>query len=114
MSIDAQFDAIEQEIEAIQDGLETCRRAIVASRAAIWLGGLTIVLALTVISALLTPIVLFAAITAMIGGTVWFGANKSTREELQSRLASVNQRKAQLFDVVAARNGWRDMTSTIH
>lgn len=114
MSVDAEFDAIEQEIDALQDELDTCRRAIVVSRAAIWLGLLTIVLGLTVVAALRTPTIFLGAIAAVIGGIVWFGANTSTREELEGRLAAVNARKSRLFDEVAARNGWHDMTATIH
>ena len=114
MSVDAQFAQIDEEIESVHDQLETCRRAILGSRAAIWLGGLTLVLGLFFVRALQSPTILFGAIAAMIGGTVWFGANTSTRADLEQRLAALEARKASLFDAVAARNGWRDMTTTIH
>ena len=114
MTVDAQFDQIDQEIEALNDDLESCRRAILGSRAAIWLGAIVIVLGLFFVRALQTPTILFGAIAATIGGTVWFGANTSTRADLEQRLAALETRKATLFDAVAARNGWRDMTSTIH
>ena len=114
MSVDDEFEAIDQVIEALEDERDTCRRAIVVSRAAIGLGLLTLVCAFTVITELRSPTVVFGAIAAVIGGTVWFGANKSSREEIDARLAAVNARKARLFDVIAARNGWRDITTTIH
>jgi hypothetical protein len=114
VSVDAQFEQIDAEIETLHDELESCRRAILGSRAAIWLGAATILLGLLLVRQLRTPTILFSALTAVIGGTVWFGASRSTREDIERRLADLESRKATLFDAVAARNGWRDMTTTIH
>ncbi len=114
MSVDAQFEQIDQEIEALNDDLESCRRAILGSRAAIWTGAAVIVLGLFVLRPLQSPTILFGALAAVIGGIVWFGANKSSLADLEQRRAALEMRKASLFDAVAARNGWRDLTSTIH
>ena len=114
MSVDGQFDRIEQEIESLRDDLETCHRAITGSRVAIWGGAVVLIAAFTIVRSLETPTVIFGAIAAIIGGIVWYGANKSTREGLEERIADVESRKSGLFDSVAARNGWRDLTPTIH
>ena len=50
--------------------------------------------------------IFIAALTAMIGGTVWAGASRTSGEELDARLAEAEARKAALFDEVARRNGW--------
>lgn len=114
MSVDAQFDRIEQETEALRDHLATCIRGILLSRIALWGGLLVLLAAFTILPSLATPTIVFGAIAASIGGVVWYGANKSTRDDLQARLVEIDSRKAGLFDQVAARNGWRDLTPTIH
>ena len=83
MSVDGQFESLEQEIERLRDALDTCRRAILGARVALWGGAATLLAAFTLLRSLDTPTVVFGAIAAMIGGTVWYGANKSTREDLE-------------------------------
>ncbi len=61
-----------------------------------------------------TAPVILGAVTAMIGGTVWSGASRSSREEVRGRLAAAEDVKSKLIDEVAARNGWRDLTPTVH
>lgn len=114
MATDMKFDEIERKIEALQERLDSCRQAIALSRGAIYIGGIVLALVLTVAGAYRTPAIVFGAFTALLGGTVWFGANKSSREDVESQLADAEAVKARLFDEVAARNGWPDMTPTIH
>ena len=111
--MDAAFDALDAEIADLADARAGCRRAIVASRAALIGGAAALVLSWPIV-ALREPTILLAALTAMIGGTVWAGASKSSGEEIDARLAAAEARKAALIDRVAAANGWRDMTSTVH
>ena len=113
MDVDAAFEALDVEIAELDSELEACRRGAIVARAAFVLGGLALLSSL-VLPALRTPTVAFAAVAAMIGGVVWIGASKTSREQLDARLAEVHARKAALFDRVAAANGWRDITPTIH
>lgn len=110
---DAAFDAIDEEIADLVDRRAGCRRAVAASRAAI-IGGALVLLLSAGLPALRAPTILIAAVTAMIGGTVWAGASKSSGEELDARLADAEARKAEMIDRVAAANGWRDLTPTVH
>jgi hypothetical protein len=87
---------------------------MVVSRAAIYAGGAVLSLVLTVAPAYRTPTAVIGAITAVIGGTVWLGANGSSRAEAQAELAAAEAIKTQMFDEVAARNGWRELTPTVH
>ena len=110
---DAAFDALDHEIADLRDEKAGCRRAIAASRAAVIGGALVLVLSFWV-RALSGPTILIAALTATIGGMVWAGASKSSGEEIEARLADAEARKAALIDRIAAANGWRDLTPTVH
>ena len=113
MDVDAAFETIDAEIADLVEARAGCRRAIAASRAAIIGGALTLALSVP-LAALRTPTIALAALTAMIGGVVWAGASKSSGEELDARLADVEVRKGALIDRIAAANGWRDVTPTVH
>ena len=113
MDAGAAFDALDEEIAELEAATASCRRAIAASRAAIVAGGLALVLSLP-LPPLRTPTIALTALAAMIGGLVWAGASKTSREELDARLADAEARKTALFDHVAASNGWRDATPTVH
>ena len=113
MDVDAAFETIEAEIADIVEARAGCRRAIITSKAAVIGGALALALSLP-IAALRTPTIALAAITAMIGGTVWAGASKSSGDEIDVRLAEADARKAALIDRVAAANGWPDLTPTVH
>ena len=114
MAQEARFEEIDRQIEALHERLDSCRQALVLSRAAIWIGGIVLVLVLTVAGSYRTPAIVFGAITAVLGGTVWFGANTSSRGDVEDEIAAAEARKARLFDEVAARNGWVDMTPSVH
>ena len=114
MASETEFDGIDGQIEALQDRLEGCRQAMALSRAAIVVSILTIGLVLTVAGNWRTPAVVFSAIAAAIGGTVWLGASRSSRDETAEKLAALDRAKARMIDEVAARNGWRDLTPTLH
>lgn len=114
MASETEFDGIDGQIEALQERLDGCRQAMALSRAAIVVSILTIGLVLTVAGNWRTPAVVFSAIAAAIGGTVWLGASRSSRDETAEKLAALDRAKAQMIDEVAARNGWRDLTPTLH
>ena len=109
----AAFDALDDEIAALIEARVRCRKAILVSRAAVVGGALALALSLP-FAALRAPMIALAALTAVIGGMVWAGASKTSSEELDTSLAEAEARKAALFDEVATRNGWRDLTPTVH
>ncbi|MDR3462752.1 MAG: hypothetical protein P4L76_10620 [Beijerinckiaceae bacterium] len=111
----AEFDRIDGALEDLQSRIESCRQAIILARAAIVMGLVTLGAVLTIASAYATATVIFAAITAIIAGTVWSGANKSTKDELETERAAAEARKSELFDLIANQNGWeREAPGTYH
>ncbi len=114
MNLDAQLDEAERRIEALRDVLEGCGRAILLSRAAVLLGGATLAVVFTVAGSYRTAPVVFGAITVIIGGTVWSGASRTSRDEARASLATAEAGKSRLIDEVAARNGWRDAPPGSH
>ena len=114
MTTPSEFEAIDRQIEDLQDKVDGCRQAMMLSRAAIVGAAVAFVLVLTVAGSYRTPTVVFSAIAAMIGGTVWFGANTSSLREAEDALRALDAIKNRMIDQVAADNGWRDLTPTVH
>ncbi len=114
MASETEFDTIDRQIEGLQERLESCRQAMALSRAAVIVSLLTLAVVLTVAGSWRTPAVVFSAIAGAIGGTIWLGASRTSRDETEEKLAALDRTKARLIDEVAARNGWRDMTPTLH
>ena len=110
----AAMEAVEAELEDLDGRIAVCGQAMLLSRVAIAGGLATFALCFTSATAFQTAPVLLLAFTAVIGGLVWLGSNKATREELGAQRAEVEARQSRLFDHVAARNGWRDITQTRH
>ena len=113
MAIETRFDDLDARIEDLHAKIAGCRQTIVVSRAAVGLGALAL-LAAVLLYAWRTPPVILAAIAAMVGGVVWGGASGASREGFMAELADAEAEKARLIDEVAARNGWRDLTPTVH
>ena len=114
MASGTEFDEIDRQIETLGERLENCRQAMALSRAVLVVSLLTLALVLTVAGSWRTPAVVFSAIAGAIGGTVWLGASRTSRDETAEQLAALDRTKARLIDEVAARNGWRDLTPTVH
>ena len=110
MASEAEFDTIDRQIEALQERLESCRQAMALSRAAVVVSLMVLALVLTLAGDWRTPAVVFSA----IGGTVWLGASRTSRDETEEKLVALDRTKARLIDEVASRNGWRDLTPTLH
>ena len=110
---ESRFDEVDRRIEDLHARIAGCRQTILLSRAAVALGAAAM-LAAFLFYAWRTPPVILTSIAAMIGGVVWGGASGSTREGLIAELAEAEADKAQMIDEVAARNGWRDLTPTVH
>jgi hypothetical protein len=91
---------LEDRIEHLRDAIESCRKGLLVSRGAIVLGSVLFGLNIT---GLITPPSLLLglfAFTAIIGGIVWLGANKTSRDEALSKLR-------------AAQTEWRAETDAI-
>ena len=114
MRIAADFDAIDRQIEELQIKLDGYRQAMTLSRAAVVGAMLVLALVLTIAGSYRTPIVVFSAFAVMIGGTVWLGASKSSMQETRDALSALDATKNRMIDQVAAENGWRDLTPTVH
>ena len=114
MASETDFDRIDRETEALQERLDGCRQAMALSRAALVASLLTLASVLTIAGSWRTPTVVLFAIAGAIGGTVWLGASRTSRDETEEKLAALNRMKAKLIDEVAARNGWCDRTPTVH
>lgn len=114
MVLDDPFDDIDRRLEDVQAKLDTCRQAELLSRAAVIAGLGVLCLVLTFATSYRTPTIVFGSLTAVIGGLVWLGANRSSRQEAEDERDALERKKAGLIDQVAVRNGWRDMTPTVH
>ncbi len=114
MGLDGQLDAIDAQITELQEQLESCRLSIALSRAAVWLGTLVLLAVFTLAGTYRTAPVIFGAITALIGGIVWSGASRSSRDEVHARIGAAETARSRLIDEVASRNGWHDLMPTVH
>lgn len=114
MNHDARFAAIDEAIAELQAKLSGCAKLDRLCRIAAIGGGVVLALVLTLVPAYRTPAIVFGAFTAVLGGLVGLGANRTTRLETEQGLAALEARKARLIDEVAIDNGWRDMTATVH
>ena len=101
-----EIDAVERLIEEFGVRIELCRQAMILSRGAIACGVAVIAIVMSFAPAYNTGSVILSALTAVIGGLVWLGANASSQAEFKSRRVEAEQRQAALFEEVAARNGW--------
>jgi hypothetical protein len=90
---------LETRMEELEATIESCRKFILASRLAIVVGG--ILLAAMVFGAIrFDPGVMAAAVTALLGGIVVWGSNGSTAKEATAELASAEERRASLIELL--------------
>jgi hypothetical protein len=97
-----QIVRLEAQIEELAAAIESCRKIILISRAAVVLGGLLIV-AMLVGAVGFDSLVLIVAITAVLGGIVLFGSNKSTSEQAKTALRAAEARRAELISGIDLR-----------
>jgi hypothetical protein len=81
----AQLAEIEGRIEHLRDVIESCRKGMLVSRAAIIAGSLLFLINLM---GIIAPSLLLGLLsfTAIIAGIVWLGANKTSREQALASL----------------------------
>jgi hypothetical protein len=99
---------IEAHIEELADAIERCRKIILISKTAIAAGG-TLILAITLWVVRFDPTLMIGVIAAVIGGTVVFGSNTSTSEQITVDMKAAEAHRAELisridFRVVRSEN----------
>jgi hypothetical protein len=98
--VQTQLVEIEQRIEHLRDVIESCRKGMLASRAAIIAGGVVFVMNFVGVFGPASVVLALLAFSAIIGGIVWLGANKTSREQALSSLR-------------AAQSEWQAATDAI-
>jgi len=87
---------IEAHLDELTENIESCRKMIFISKAAIAAGG-TLILAIIIGAVGFDPTVLIGAITAVIGGMVIFGSNTSTLRQSMTDIKAAEARRAELI-----------------
>jgi hypothetical protein len=82
----AQLAELEARIEHLRDVIESCRKGMLASRMAIIAGSVIFVANLIALLGSASLLLALLSFTAIIGGIVWLGANKSSREQALASL----------------------------
>jgi hypothetical protein len=97
-----EISRLEARIERLADSIERCRKIIIASKIAIALGAIVLVLLLIGIIRP-DPVVLTAGAIACMGGIVMFGSNKSTAQQMAADMARAEAARAKLIDGLELR-----------
>jgi small neutral amino acid transporter SnatA (MarC family) len=90
---------LEAQIEELAEGIESCRKIMLASKAVIAVGGILLV-AIMVGAIRFDPMALTAAIATVLGGIVLFGSNRSTSQEKTAALKAAEAQRAELIDKI--------------
>ena len=93
---------VEAQIEELFTSMENCRKVIVLSKTAIAGGGI-LMLAMTFGAIDFNPVTMIGAISAVVGGTVLFGSNRSTLAETKAALDVAEAQRAELLDKIDLR-----------
>jgi hypothetical protein len=86
---------IEAHIEELADVIESCRKFILVSKAAIAAGG-ALILAISIGAVGFDPTVMIGALAAVIGGTVVCGSNTSTLKQTMTAMKAAKSHRAEL------------------
>jgi hypothetical protein len=104
--------SLEARIEALSAKIENCRKFIIASRAAVAVGGVLLLAAL--IGAVRADgMILAIGVIGTIGGLVLMGSNSSTAKEATAQLAEVEARRAELINMIDLRVVEADGAATV-
>ena len=93
---------LEARIEELGSVIESCRKIIAISRAAIAVGAI-LLLALAMGAINLDPTMMVAAIAAAIGGIVGLGSNRRTSDDATAALRTAEGRRSELIGVIDLR-----------
>src|SRR5262249_35882066 len=87
---------IEVHLEELTENIESCRKMIFISKAAIAAGG-ALILAIIIGAVGFDTTVLIGVIAAVIGGMVIFGSNTSTLQQSMTGIQAAEARRAELI-----------------
>src|SRR6476660_16445 len=87
---------VEAHIEALADVIESCRKFILISKAAMAAAG-TLILAIIIGAVGFDPTVVIGALAAVIGGTVVCGSNTSTLKQTTTAMKAAEAYRADLI-----------------
>jgi len=93
---------LEARIEQLAASIQSCAKFILLSRIAIAVGG-TFLLALVIGAIRFDPMIMIAAIAAVLGGIVALGSNRTTSEQAKAALRAAEQRRAELIGAIDLR-----------
>ena len=93
---------IEQRIERLSDSILTCQKISIGSKVAIAIGAAWLGFAVLLVIPF-APAAMFAALTAIIAGTVLLGSNSRTWTELETERAQREAERAALIDQLPLR-----------
>ncbi len=97
------IERLEEEIEALTDKAEQCRKIMSLARLGIAIGGLVLVaILLGVLRA--GGIGFIVSVSAVLIGIVVLGSNSSTRDEALAQIAERRARRDALIDAIAPRS----------
>jgi len=91
-----QISRLEARIDGLAEMLERCRKIALVSKVAIAAGAL-VMAAMTIGPIRFDPMAMIAAMTAVIGGIVAYGSNRSTSEQTAAGLRAAEGLRADLI-----------------
>jgi len=97
-----QIARLEVHIEELAEAIDRCRKIILVSKLAMAIGGI-LILATLVRAIGFDPVAVTVAIASMIGGTVVFGSNTSTRKQMEAAKQSAEAARAELISQIDLR-----------
>jgi hypothetical protein len=98
----AEIERLEVRIEELAERIAKCRKFILMSKLAMAAGAI-VILAFILSAIRFDPVVMIAAITAVIGGTVLLGSNNSTLQEATSTMQKAEAQRAALIGQIELR-----------
>ena len=94
--------ALEQEIEALAESAERCRKLSLAAKGIIVAGGTLLVL--TLVGSLgRSPVALVLGLAALLGGIALQGSNRGTLDEIRATIRERESRRAELIGRIELR-----------
>jgi hypothetical protein len=93
---------LEAQIEQLGETLESTRKFVAASRVALVVGGVLLIVGMLGVVRF-DATMMIAAMAAVLGGLVVLGSNRSTANEARTQLAAAEARRAELISTMELR-----------
>jgi hypothetical protein len=97
-----QISQLEAQIEDHAEAIERCRKLILAAQAAIALGAL-LILGILIRVIRFDPVIMVCGLTAVMGGIVVLGSNRSTANQKTAAMKSAEALRAELIGRIDLR-----------